>query len=51
MTKQELLEKLHAAHTEFDQEGGHVYADRALIEYINDEDVKKAYEEIPKWYA
>ena len=34
-----------------DQEAAHLAADRALIQYINDPEVKKAYEKIPKWYA
>lgn len=53
MTKQELLEilkKLEERET-YDIELVHIEADNALIEYINDPEIKKAYEEIPKWYA
>jgi len=60
MTKAELLQALEkAANTQypastggsFDQEMAHVYADEALIAFINDPEVTAAYEAIPKWYA
>lgn len=34
-----------------DIESGHAIADDLLIKYIDDEDIKKAYDEINKWYA
>jgi len=51
MTRQELLERLKEINENSDTEGGHIEADEALIEYINDEDIKKAYDDIRKWYA
>ena len=50
MTKTELLNKLQECQNE-DTEGGHLDADRALLEYINDEDVTVAFKNISKWYA
>ncbi|MEK7208519.1 MAG: hypothetical protein AAB699_03180 [Patescibacteria group bacterium] len=32
-------------------EGAHVKADKALLEYIGDEKVTKAFDSIDKWYA
>lgn len=46
-----LLDKLRSAATNGDTEGGHLDADRALLEFINDAEVTAAYEEIPRWYA
>lgn len=51
MTKEELLAKLKECEEGGDVEGGHYDADAALIEYINDPDVREAYERIEKWYA
>ena len=33
----------------YDAENGHWEADEILIKFINDEDIKTAYEKIPKW--
>lgn len=52
MTKEELLEALKEIYkNEGDKEMAHVRADNSLLEYINDEDITNAYEEIEKWYA
>lgn len=53
MEKKELIERLENIKKEYwwDTEEAHVEADSALIEYINDEEVTKAYDNIDKWYA
>ncbi len=51
MTKEELLERLKQSANSDDTEGAHSDADDDLIAYINDEDITKAYNEVPKWYA
>ena len=55
MTRDDLLKKLKEI--EFygrksrDREQHHVWADEALLEYINDTEVTKAFDSIQKWYA
>jgi hypothetical protein len=51
MTKAELLEKLKSWHGETDHEGAHIAADEILLEYINDEEIAKAFNDIEKWYS
>jgi hypothetical protein len=51
MTKRKLLEILAGCERSPDTETAHADADDALIEFINDNDIKKAYEKIAKWYA
>ena len=51
MNKEELIAKLNEFAETFDTEVGHSRADDALIEFINDEDISKAYNAISKWYA
>lgn len=53
MTKNYLIEELGklAALNSEDCEANHGRADDLLIEYINDKDVKSAYDAIDKWYA
>lgn len=52
MTKEELIAKLKAINNNnHDPEVAHGEADDALIEYINDAEVKEAYDAIHKWYA
>lgn len=51
MNKQELIEKLKELHSSVDYEIAHIEADNLLIEYINDEDIMKAFEQVPRWYA
>lgn len=49
--KEALLKKLKEFKALGDTEAAHGYADDALIEYINDKEITKAYESIDKWYA
>ena len=42
------LEKLHGSG---DPEVAHGKADDLLLDFINDEAVREAWEEVPKWYA
>ncbi len=55
MTKDELLIFLRNRHTGggewINEESGHREADKALLDYINDPEIREAYERIPKWYA
>ena len=48
--REELLKKLRDV-SGGDQEADHGMADDALLEYIGDEEITKAFEDIPKWYA
>lgn len=41
-----LREQKHA-----DPETGHMVADQALLDYIADDDIRSAFEGLPKWYA
>ena len=52
MTKLELVDKLKAWHGyDHDKELVHVFADEALLDYIDDGEVTDAFEAIKKWYA
>lgn len=52
MTRDELLESLRElAKEERDCESSHSAADEALLAFINDEEVTKAFESIRKWYS
>ena len=61
MNKQELVKRLikldKYADADFfstnhgDAEDWHIEADDLLLEYINDKDIKDAYDNISKWYA
>jgi hypothetical protein len=51
MTKEELLAKLKECSDDDDTEGAHVDADIALLDYINDPEIRKAFNKIDKWYA
>jgi hypothetical protein len=51
MTRDELLFRLRALAQWDDPEEAHVWADEALLEFINDQEIKKAYGEIEKCYA
>lgn len=53
MNKEELLKILAECEKDADndQEKIHEVADQALIEYIDDDDITKIYNEIGKWYA
>ena len=50
MTKEELIAALKECNSK-DKERDHTKADELLIAYINDKDVKAAYDAIGKWYA
>jgi hypothetical protein len=50
MSKRQLLKILRSL-LSGDPEADHAKADKALIEFINDKDIAKAYEAIEKWYA
>jgi predicted glycosyl hydrolase (DUF1957 family) len=51
MTKKELLDKLKACSENGDIEIGHVDADNALLEFINDPEITEAFNSWGKWYA
>ena len=51
MTKSELIERLQSDCHTGDIEIDHSNADDLLIEFINDDDVRRAYEDVDKWYA
>jgi len=53
MTKGELLEILvNLQRSGGDGEQGHIDADYALLDYINDLEIRAAYEAIPdRWYS
>ena len=53
MTKQELVSILTKLYNDgdYDQEEAHIDADNALIDYIDDVEIQKAYSRIGKWYA
>lgn len=50
MNKEELIAKLKDCYTD-DTETGHVRADKALLEYINDQEITKLFNDMDKWYA
>lgn len=49
-TKDELLARLKEV-KDYDHEAAHAEADLALLEYIDDEDITEAFEEVKTWYA
>lgn len=51
MKRQELLKKLKECKEMGDFEHQHALADKFLLEFINDEEISKAFDEIGKWYA
>ena len=54
MTKEELLKRLAQIRNDCngrDEEQGHSEADKALIEYVNDKDITRAFNRIDKFYA
>lgn len=52
MTVEELLDKLkQIPQGDGNEEELHIEADKALLEYINDERVTAAFRAIPKWYS
>lgn len=51
MTKDELILELRMIANDEDTEQAHYRADHALLSYINDPDVSRAYDAIDKWYS
>lgn len=53
LTKKNLIKKLKdlVSKRDYDNENAHIEADCALLEFINDNEVTKAYNAIEKWYA
>lgn len=51
MVKKELIEKLTLLHQSGDPERAHSMADDMLLDYINDPEIKAAFEEVPRWYS
>ena len=51
MTRDELLVKLRKLARKRDTEESHMEADNALTDYINDDEITKAYDAISKWYT
>jgi len=53
MDKPELLILLQRLYDEasYDCEQAHIDADEALLKYINDLEITKAFNNLPKWYA
>jgi hypothetical protein len=51
--RDELLKLLHslASTGDGDPERAHSLADAAILEYLADEEISKAYDAVPKWYA
>jgi hypothetical protein len=61
MTKEELIEQLNSLEDQHryqimgqqgvDTERVHVAADELLLDYINDTEIREAFEALRKWYA
>lgn len=51
MTKTELLKILRECQELGEVETAHVKADRALIAFIEDDDIEEAYQNVDKWYS
>lgn len=52
ISREDLLRNLkELAELKHDPEVAHSEADELLINYINDPEIEKAFEEVPKWYA
>lgn len=51
MTKEKLIEELKRLTTDSDIEANHVIADQLLLDYINDQEISKAYDSVEKYYA
>ena len=51
MTKEELIVQLKSWHGPTDAEIAHDKADALLLDYIDDEEVRQAFDAIEKWYA
>lgn len=53
MTKEDLLKRLNEINENYryDPEICHQKCDSALLDFIDDEEISKAYDEVEKWYA
>ena len=51
MTREELLVALTDLTADTDFESAHARADDAIIEFIADPEIKKAFDNVGKWYA
>lgn len=51
MTKDKLLHILEMCAKSQDEEEAHIKADKALLAYIEDKEITKAFNKINKWYA
>ena len=47
----EIVEKQEKSVLGGDFDDDHILADNLLLEYINDEDIKNAFESIERWYS
>jgi hypothetical protein len=48
--RDELLFRLREC-IDWDNETAHIYADSALLDFVDDEEVTRAFNNIEKWYA
>lgn len=51
ITKEELIKKLKEFAENDDYEMAHAEADDLLVLYLNDEEIREAYESVGKWYS
>ena len=52
ISREELISKLkELIGDEMDPEASHAEADELLLNYINDPEIEKVFEEVPKWYS
>ncbi len=51
MTKEELIERLKTIQEYNNPEVAHYEADQALLEFIGDEEIKKLFNSLERWYA
>jgi len=50
-SRQRLLAILAGVAASMDTEAAHCEADEALLDYIDDPEIRAAYDAVPKWYA
>ena len=52
ISRAEVISRLQELEGDYgDIEASHAEADELLLQYINDPEIEKAFEEVPKWYA
>ncbi len=53
ISRDELLKTLEgaAAMSSYDEERAHIDADMALLDYINDDEIRQAFDRVDRWYA